>query len=110
MGREAVDELETKVRHALSDVMDPHMNVSLFDMGMVRRLDVTTDGAVTVGIVFPCIGCPAWQTLQQEIRERIASVPGVAGVKVRIEWDKVWDRNDMSKQARDRAATYGYVA
>lgn len=98
-----------QVRHALHDVMDPHMNVSLFDMGMIKRLQAT-EGAITVGIVFPCIGCPAWQTLQQEIRQKVASVPGVASVKVRIEWDEVWKRDDMSIEARERASTYGYVA
>lgn len=90
--------------------MDPHMNVSLFDMGMIRRLDVGAGGDVVVGMVFPCIGCPAWHTLQQEISEKVRSVPGVTSVKVRIEWDAVWKRDDMSKEARERASTYGYVA
>ena len=47
---------ETAVRAALDTVMDPHMNVSLPDMGMVRRVDVDENGLVDVGLVVPCVG------------------------------------------------------
>ena len=50
---------EAAVAEVLNGVMDPHMNVSLPDMGMVRRITVSTEGDVDVGLVFPCVGCPA---------------------------------------------------
>lgn len=99
-----------KVQAALNEVLDPHMNVGLYDMGMIRRLDVSAEGAVVIGMVFPCIGCPAWHTLQQEMIGKIKGVEGVHSVKVKIEWDAVWKRDDMSKEARERARTYGYLA
>ncbi len=103
-------DVKERVRTALNEVLDPHMNVGLYDMGMIRRVDVSDDGAVVVGMVFPCIGCPAWHTLQQEMAEKVKTVEGVRSVKVKIEWDAVWKRNDMSKEARERAGTYGYLA
>ena len=51
---------EAAIAEVLQGVMDPHMNVSLPDMGMVRRISVSDMGDVDVGLVFPCVGCPAW--------------------------------------------------
>ena len=58
---------EGAVAEVLNGVMDPHMNVSLPDMGMVRRITVSEDGDVDVGLVFPCVGCPAWDLIQNDI-------------------------------------------
>lgn len=105
-----MDGVTEQVRLALREVMDPHMNVSLIDMGMIRRVDISDGGDLVVGMVFPCIGCPAWDMIQQDIKEKATTVSGVRSVKVRIEWDEVWTKADLSDAAKERAATYGYVA
>ena len=75
---------ETAVREALTRVMDPHMNVSLPDMGMVRRVDIDAEGCVDVGLVFPCVGCPAWDLIQAELKQTVGEVAGVSRVKVKV--------------------------
>ncbi len=99
---------ETAVRQALDTVMDPHMNVSLPDMGMVRRVDVSEDGLVDVGLVFPCVGCPAWDLIQAELKETVGAVEGVNRVKVKIEWGHEWNRDDIAPEARIIAREHGY--
>jgi metal-sulfur cluster biosynthetic enzyme len=99
---------ETAVREALERVMDPHMNVSLPAMGMVRRVDIDDDGLVDVGLVFPCVGCPAWDLIQAELKETVGAVEGVSRVKVKIEWNHDWNRNDIAPEARIIAREHGY--
>lgn len=99
---------EAAVRAALDTVMDPHMNVSLPDMGMVRRVDIFADGLVDVGLVFPCVGCPAWDLIQGELKQSVAAVEGVSRVKVKIEWSHEWNRNDIAPDARIIAREHGY--
>ena len=99
---------ETAVRAALDTVMDPHMNVSLPDMGMVRRVDVDEKGLVDVGLVFPCVGCPAWDLIQSELKQAVGSVEGVTRVKVKVEWNHEWNRNDIAPEARLIAREHGY--
>ncbi len=96
------------VRAALETVMDPHMNVSLPDMGMVRRVDVDAQGAVEIGLVFPCVGCPAWDLIQAETKESVGAVDGVTGVKVKVEWGHEWSRDDIAPDARIIAKEHGY--
>ncbi len=99
---------ESAVREALGRVMDPHMNVSLPDMGMVRRVDIDDDGLVDVGLVFPCVGCPAWDLIQAELKETVGAVEGVSRVKVKVEWNHEWSRNDITPEARIIARDHGY--
>jgi len=96
------------VREALDRVMDPHMNVSLPAMGMVRRVEVRDDGLVEVGLVFPCVGCPAWDLIQAELKETVGAVDGVSRVKVKVEWDHDWSRDDIAPEARIIAREHGY--
>ncbi len=100
--------LDGAVDEALRGVLDPHFNVSLHEMGMVRRVEIANDGAVEVGIVYPCIGCPAWSLLQNEIKDRVGDVDGVSGVRGKVDWESDWDRSDMSPAAREYARQHGY--
>ena len=99
---------EAAVQEALGRVMDPHMNVSLPDMGMVRRVDIAADGLVDVGLVFPCVGCPAWDLIQAELKQEVGAVEGVSRVKVKVEWNHEWNRNDIAPDARIIAREHGY--
>ena len=99
---------EAAVRAALDTVMDPYMNVSLPDMGMVRRITVSEEGDVDVGLVFPCVGCPAWDLIQNDIKSSVGALDGVRSTKVRIEWQHEWSRDDIVPEARLIAREHGY--
>ena len=88
--------------------MDPHMNVSLPDMGMIRRVDINAEGVVELGIVFPCVGCPAWDLIQAELKASVGTVADVSRVKVKVEWNHEWNRNDITPDARIIAKEHGY--
>jgi metal-sulfur cluster biosynthetic enzyme len=94
---------KTDLRAALENVMDPHFNVTLREMGMLRSVEADAEGYVKVGI-----GCPAWEMIQGEIRSQVKKVEGVSRVKVRVLWED-WDRSDMSDAARAHAQAHGYV-
>ncbi len=96
------------VQDALGTVMDPHMNVSLPDMGMVRRVDIEA-GVVEVGLVFPCVGCPAWDLIQSDIKRTVGALDGVERVKVKVEWNHQWNRDDIAPDARLIAREHGYI-
>jgi|TARA_B110000495_G_C22754208_1_gene441764 metal-sulfur cluster biosynthetic enzyme len=98
-----------EVKAALEEVYDPHMNVSLLDMGMVRRVEVSDQGKVDIGLVFPCVGCPAWDLIQNDIKQTLSPMEGVTRVKVSVEWHHAWNRDDIKPEARLIAKEHGYV-
>ncbi len=109
MGVGPVVSLRREIEKSLQSVLDPHMGVNLADMGMLRRIDVSEDGAVEVGLVFPCIGCPAFEVIKADVCRSAAAVDGVNGVRVKIDWHEDWDKSDMAESARERALAHGYV-
>ncbi len=97
------------VNEALKSVIDPHMGISIVEMGMVKRVESQLDDTIYVGIVNPCVGCPALELILSDIRKEVGNIDGVKGVKARVEWGHQWDREDISCEGRDRAARHGYV-
>ena len=106
---EAHSALETRVTDALKHVMDPHMGVSLLDMGMVTQVQVDPFGNAKIGLVFPCIGCPAFEVIQHDAKQAALSVEGIRNAAIKLDWASTWSKSDMSEAARDRAKQHGYV-
>lgn len=85
---------------ALREVKDPHFGVSLEDMGMVKAIHVDGD-RVAVSIVYPCLGCPAWSMIQQDIKDCLIRFDGVADIEVKIDFQSDWQRSDISFSVRE---------
>jgi metal-sulfur cluster biosynthetic enzyme len=100
--------LKAAVAEALKGVKDPHMDVGLPDMGMVREVSVSDAGEVTVAIVYPCMGCPAYELIQWDIKKRVGAVEGVCAVKVKIAWGEKWQKSDIAPCAREHVKAYGF--
>lgn len=96
------------VEAAVGKVLDPHINVPLTEMGMLRRVELAEDGDVDVSLVFPCMGCPAFTMLKENVKKQVKRVDGVRDVRVRVDWDAKWDRSMMSDRAKEYAAKSGY--
>ncbi len=96
------------VEDAVGRVLDPHINVPLTEMGMLHEVRTDDCGNVEVSLVFPCLGCPAFTMLRENVRRQVRRVAGVDSVRVRVDWAARWDRSAMSERARRYAAKSGY--
>ncbi len=96
------------VEAAVGRVLDPHINVPLTEMGMLSAVQADDDGNVDVSLVFPCLGCPAFTMLKENVRRQVQRVDGVGDVRVRVDWEARWSRSLMSERAKRYAARSGY--
>ena len=96
------------VEKAVGRVLDPHINVPLTEMGMLSGVQTDTHGNVEVALVFPCLGCPAFTMLKENVKRQVQRVAGVGNVRVRVDWETRWDRSSMSDRAKRYAAKSGY--
>jgi FeS assembly SUF system protein len=85
---------------ALKTVYDPEIPADIYELGLIYRIDLADDRAVTVDMTLTTPNCPAAQELPTMVENAVASVPGVGGVKVNIVWDPPWDPSRMSDEAR----------
>ncbi|MFC6766871.1 metal-sulfur cluster assembly factor [Natrinema soli] len=104
---DGVSEFERELVKQINDeVMDPHIPVSIVEMGMIY--DVRYDGGhVTVDMTFPCMGCPAYQMIQDDIEECLLELEGVEDVSIEIVWDPVWSKDRLDEDVQQKMQESG---
>ena len=85
---------------ALKTVYDPEIPADIYELGLVYKIDLADDRAVTVDMTLTTPNCPSAQELPVMVENAVASVPGVGEVKVNIVWDPPWDQSRMTDEAR----------
>ena len=80
----APTDLDQEVRNALSRVIDPELRKPVTELDMIGSITASAVGAVVVGLTLTIVGCPAAQTIERDVREAAASVPGVTSVTVDV--------------------------
>jgi FeS assembly SUF system protein len=85
---------------ALKTVYDPEIPADIYEIGLVYKIDIADDRAVTVDMTLTTPNCPSAQELPIMVENAVASVAGVGEVKVNIVWDPPWDPSRMSDEAR----------
>ncbi len=93
------------VLEALRSVIDPELGLDVVDLGMVYAVTVV-DGDVAVEMTLTTPGCPLHGSIEREVRDRLATLPGVASVDVTLVWDPPWTPDAMHPRAK-RALGFG---
>ncbi|HUS60847.1 MAG TPA: Mrp/NBP35 family ATP-binding protein [Acidimicrobiales bacterium] len=91
------------VREVLRGVIDPELGDNLVDLGMITSIEVDEGGAVGIGVALTVAGCPLRAQIKGDVERRVASLDGVAGV--RITWGEMTSeqRTGVMERARKKA-------
>lgn len=103
-------DLEASIWANLDEIPDPHIPASLVEMAMIYdvRLDRRPEGAaVTVEMTFPCMGCPAYDMLIDDVRACLRSMREVDDVEVDVVWDPVWEKSMLTPEVREQLRESG---
>jgi len=76
--------LQSAVLAALGRVIDPEIRKPITELDMVGGVAVTESGLATVDLKLTIIGCPAADTIERDVRDATASVPGISAVDVAV--------------------------
>ncbi|GAA0236447.1 metal-sulfur cluster assembly factor [Haladaptatus pallidirubidus] len=90
----------------IDEIPDPHIPVSLVEMGMIYEVN-ERDGDVTVEMTFPCMGCPAYEFIQTDIKSILRPVEGVESVTIDIVWDPVWSKDMLEPEVQEKMRNAG---
>ena len=95
---------EEQVWEALKKVFDPEIPASIVDLGLVYELihAERAEGGrkVTIRMTLTAPGCGVAPMILDDVRERVAKVPGVGAVDVDLVFDPPWTPEKMSDAAR----------
>jgi len=89
------EELVNEIKDALTPINDPHMGISIVDMGIVQNINVEGDQAeVTLKPTNP--GCMSITRIAADAKIRAESVEGIDNVKIIVEGHAMADSiNEM---------------
>jgi metal-sulfur cluster biosynthetic enzyme len=97
---------EERLWEAVDEIPDPHIPVSLVEMAMIYDVE-ETDGHVDVEMTYPCMGCPAYDMIQNDVRSCLLVTDGVDSVDVEVVWDPVWSKDMLTDDVREKMRESG---
>jgi ATP-binding protein involved in chromosome partitioning len=88
------------VQAALATVNDPEIRRPITELGMVRDIDIATDGSVRVTVLLTVAGCPMRDTITRDVTAAVGKVDGVTSVGVDLDVMSQEQRQDLQTRLR----------
>lgn len=88
-----------QVMDTLQDVLDPELNISIVDLGLIYKVDVGKQVKITMTLT--TIGCPLIGTIEEEIKQKLRELNvDEKNIKVELTFDPPWSMEKMSPRAK----------
>ena len=98
--QDEVGRMTDEIVNALKTVYDPEIPADIYELGLIYKIEISDERAVTVDMTLTTPNCPSAQELPAMVENAVASVPGVGPVSVNVVWDPPWEPSRMSDEAR----------
>ena len=92
--------IEERVVALLRTVYDPEMPVDIYSLGLVYKIDVADDGALTVDMTLTAPNCPMADFIMEDARQKLESIEGVTSETLNLVFEPEWTQDMMSEEAK----------
>ena len=92
--------LEERAIEQLKTIFDPEIPVNIYDLGLIYKLEISTNNDVRILMTLTAPNCPVADSLPEEVMEKVREVEGVTSVEVNLTFDPVWSQDNLSDEAR----------
>lgn len=94
-------EIEQKAVELLRTVYDPELPASVYDLGLIYKIDYTPEDKILhVDMTLTAPGCPAADFILEDVRQKLLSIEGLAGVDLKLVFEPEWNQDMMSEEAK----------
>lgn len=93
-------QLEEKVVEMLRTVYDPEIPVSIYELGLIYRIDIDDDANLVVDMTLTAPSCPAADFLIDDARIKLESIDGIKSVAINLVFEPEWNQDMMSEEAK----------
>ena len=100
MTQEEKTAIEERIVDVLRTVYDPEIPVTIYDLGLIYKVDVKETGDVDVDMTLTAPSCPAADFIIEDVRQKVDTVDGVRNATVNLVFEPVWDQSMMTEEAR----------
>ena len=89
-----------EVIDALKTVCDPEIMINIWDLGLVYKIDIESNGNVKIEMTVTSPMCPVAGILPQQAADAVSRLEGSGLVEVKIVWEPAWTIENMSEEAK----------
>lgn len=93
---------EKVIKEKLSEVMDPELNISIVDLGLVYKVEIKNGKRmVRITMTLTTIGCPLFNLIEQEAKIKLKEL-GIDenNIEFDLTFDPPWSMEKMSERAK----------
>ena len=91
---------EESIINELSKIYDPEIPVSIYDLGLIYKIERYNNGNVKIEMSLTAPACPVAGQLPKEVADKISCIKTVGEVEVLLIWDPPWTQDRMSDDAK----------
>jgi metal-sulfur cluster biosynthetic enzyme len=93
--------IEKKVWQKLKQVVDPELNISIVDLGLVHKVKVDKN-QVQIVMTLTTIGCPLFSLIEKEVENKVKEVKEIQSVEVKLVFEPAWNMEMISEEAKEQ--------
>ena len=97
---------EQRIWTILADIDDPEMPISIVDLGIIERVEVS-GGKARIFVTPTFTGCPALQMIDEQIVQSVGGLPEVDEVEIEHIFDPPWRADRITPAGRERLRAHG---
>lgn len=85
---------------AIKEVQDPELMLSIYDLGLVYKIDTSENGDVSVEMTLTSPTCPIAGEMPGMVAASISKLEGVGRISVRLIWDPPWSLDMINEELK----------
>lgn len=90
-----------KIMERLERVLDPEMNISVVDLGLIYEVTVNNDATVNILMTLTTMGCPLFDVIAADIYHQLSPL-GLTQKQIKIDmtFDPPWDMERLTARGK----------
>lgn len=93
---------EQNIRSLLKKVMDPEIEISIVDLGLVYSISINEKNDVDINLILTSLACPLSETLVKDIERNLSTLEGIGKINVEIISEPLWNEKMMSEEGKKK--------
>ncbi|MCC7552157.1 metal-sulfur cluster assembly factor [Candidatus Micrarchaeota archaeon] len=90
-----------QVIEKLKTVFDPHIPISVYDLGLILDINIKEQNRVYIKMTFTTPACPMKKIIAQKVEDSINELDGVKEVKVELMYNIKWTPEMINPKFRE---------
>jgi|SRR3989338_4932046 len=92
-------DLQEKIREKLKKVLDPELNISIIDLGLVYDIKVSKNKEVKIIMTLTTIGCPLFPIIENNVNSALKDLK-LKNIEIVLTFDPPWSMDKMSQESK----------